>query len=764
MSRGQVFEQLVPTAKPKRNGFDLSFANNISLKFGQLTPVFCKEVIPGDTFHIQSTFGLKLMPMYFPVQNRMRARLHFFYVRNRNIWTNWKKFYRGDKGVVMPYISGSEPHMFDFFKQGTLADYLGVPTNNVDIFTQSNSLGLQKDILGQGFTKLPNLNNDDYIPVYRGKEYFESKYGFARDFRRFCSSSEANIVPNIIGLGFITGFINNVFTAKSKIQIKFSNTVSPTPPSSAVFSICMLKKKTTISPDDLTAEQLVSGKGFYEIVGTLFDGTKHYFSLNEANSQFETLTLGNYSWDMTPNTEITNPITLSYDKFNKAIKRYPNTYCLGIVIHDLGSLKAVEDYIGFSDVVITNQPVVNRDTGTLNVFQKGTQKINALPFRAYESIYNAIYRNTVNDPFILNGVPEYDQFNTTLGDGADTTDYQLYQDYWEKDFLTTCLPSPQAGTAPLLGFSAVNTPPSSASNTYQMKYTTENGSTKSIRVTQQSSGALSFSASGTSDNALQGDLQALNSLTQFGISINDLRNVNALQRFAEKQIANGYRYKDIIESHFGIEIALRELDMPEFIGGVTQDVNVQAVTQTSEDGNTPLGWQSGNAGAYGQTKKISKYCDEHGFIIGILSVVPIPTYTQLLPKFFTKFGQLDYYSPEFAHIGLQPVTYREVCPIQASASNIPLSNVFGYNRGFYDLLSSVDEAHAEFRGSLRDFLMNRLFGNAPQLSGEFLKIDPEQTNNVFNVTMANDDKIYGQVYFDILAERPLPLYNEPRLE
>ena len=102
MARGQVFERLIPNEKPKRNGFDLSFANNFSTKFGTLTPVLCKEVIPGDTFNIESAFGLKLMPMYFPVQTRMRARLHFFYVRNRNPRKNWKKFLRGDKNVVMP--------------------------------------------------------------------------------------------------------------------------------------------------------------------------------------------------------------------------------------------------------------------------------------------------------------------------------------------------------------------------------------------------------------------------------------------------------------------------------------------------------------------------------------------------------------------------------------------------------------------------------------------------------------------------------------
>ena len=74
---------------PKRNTYDLSFVNNATFKFGQLTPVFCKEVISGDSFSITPTFGLRYMPMVFPIQTDMRATLHFFYVRNRNLWKDW---------------------------------------------------------------------------------------------------------------------------------------------------------------------------------------------------------------------------------------------------------------------------------------------------------------------------------------------------------------------------------------------------------------------------------------------------------------------------------------------------------------------------------------------------------------------------------------------------------------------------------------------------------------------------------------------------
>ena len=89
---------------PNRNVFDGSFANNLTLKMGDLVPVFCKEVLPGDAFKIDATFGLRFMPMVFPVQTRLKANLHFFYVRNRTLWKDWSDFIGKTKEVISPYL------------------------------------------------------------------------------------------------------------------------------------------------------------------------------------------------------------------------------------------------------------------------------------------------------------------------------------------------------------------------------------------------------------------------------------------------------------------------------------------------------------------------------------------------------------------------------------------------------------------------------------------------------------------------------------
>lgn len=117
-----------PTNKVKRNAFDLSFQNHLTFNFGQLVPCFCKEVIPGDTFEIDSAFGLNFLPTAFPVQSKINANIHYFYVRNRTLWKDWYDYYFGTKeGLVSPYL-GSKMLAKNQIKSSTLLDYFNIPT------------------------------------------------------------------------------------------------------------------------------------------------------------------------------------------------------------------------------------------------------------------------------------------------------------------------------------------------------------------------------------------------------------------------------------------------------------------------------------------------------------------------------------------------------------------------------------------------------------------------------------------------------------
>nr|WNN13334.1 MAG: major capsid protein [Microviridae sp.] len=384
--------------------------------------------------------------------------------------------------------------------------------------------------------------------------------------------------------------------------------------------------------------------------------------------------------------------------------------------------------------------------------------ISALPFRAYESIFNAFYRNERIDPMLdEQGFPEYNKYLQNDGDGQDDFDYKLHNRYWEKDFLTTALPSPQMGNAPLIGLAQNNRP-------FVEQQMILNDQETRVKVATDPDTKQVIGISYYSENIPVGSVEALNEAISYGISINDFRNVNALQRWLEKSQARGYKYKDQLLSHFGVNVKFEQLNMPEFIGGISQDINSQTIVNQAASENYKLGEFAGTLSAFGSGKnKVRKYCDEPGFIVGILSISPIPTYSQLLPKMFLKHHRLDYYFPEFGHIGLQPIALKEIVPLQVhKLAPTKKDDTFGYQRSFYDYVQSTDEVHGSLRTSLRNYLINREFADIPALSKQFLEINPDEVNDIFSVT-EDSDKVVGQVSFKITAKRPIPFFGTPTL-
>lgn len=768
------FVQNPPVNKPDRNAFDLSFANNLTMKMGYLYPVFCKEVIPGDTFNIESSFGLRFMPLLFPVQSRVRADIHFFYVRNRNLWKNWQDFIgRTKEGLTFPYINQTGTN---FFSTGSLADYLGVPTSfisNTSTYLQSNSSSSKtsSDASAIFGSKILNTSTAKGLSVclrlqsalnidkmFSGlNDYSSISYLMEGWFNTYRLDALSSNVKQSSGVLFDTPLTNE----NSKCPLTFTFNFSHIPANTNNFTISFYGKPKnrqlkgyTNNPEGLNLKLIGFLSKTYEKMspcviekddeittyvgsGKTLNSTFQEF-LSNSFAKYECIYVGLSGSYFTVSSEFIEQFYMQLLNYSNgdAMKEVFDQFrtCLGFTLSS-GSSSS------FSLVDNKDDSIYSNDL-----------RISALPFRAYESIYNSFFRNQQNNPFKINGSIEYNKFVTTDEDGADSTPYTLYRRNWEQDFMTSCLPSPQQGTAPLLG---------ARTNVQSYEITTSDGTKYKVDTDNNNVTGIS-SYEGSIDAST---IKALNSAVEIGISINDLRNVNALQRWLEINAQRGYRYKDQILSHFGVEIECKTLDMPEYIGGFSQDVDINAIYQQEQTDIADLGSFAGVGTCMAASKhSINRYCDEHGFIMAVLSVVPIPSYSQLLPKFFTKFNALDYFFPEFNHLGFQPVPIKEVSPLQAKYSNIDINKTFGYNRAWYDYLKSTDEVHGLFRTNLRNFLINRVFGSVPELSPDFIEIDPEQINDVFVVTDSSDDKILGQVYFKCIVDRPISKYGTPRLE
>lgn len=724
-----------PANKVKRNTFDLSRSSNVSLRFGRITPFMCLPVLPGDSAKLSLNFGIRAMPTAFPVQTKIRADVHYFYVRNRNLWKDWPNFIGmtgKSEGYQLPKFENSAFKM-DCYTDGSLADYLGVPTSitgnksyNSPVswsgtFNNSTSSFLWHPLDSSAdCVQLPSVSSRDGAiltcqlvalnsPGVTGiidkdtQVKVTLKYkGSTDDFNKIIADFNRH------ERYFVDGFLAYSPSTGSLVDLNCTS-VDPT-----IFYTC----RVDLYAGPRTIDFIFTFNR--RVAGLPQNPGYAYFVLSWRNSERRPLTFDDSEFEIS-RYSVTSP------------SRYEH---------------------------ISGKDWADGDPSVL-------PDLNAMPFRAYESIYNSFYRDQRNNPYIVNGVHDPNVYLPTTDGGEDSHYYEWHYRNWEQDFITTAVPTPQQGIAPLVGIS------SSGVATFELS----DGTPYKVELTTAEDGDTITGAKYTK-NLPNEVARSLVNVATSGISINDFRGVNALQRWLEMNMRRGLKYKDQIKSHFGVDVSYAELDMPEFIGGATQFFDSMQINQTnSGTSDDPLGSYAGQLACVGGSKhRVKHYCDEHGYIIGLISIVPVPAYSQLMPKDFIKSSPLDYFFPEFGHLGMQPITYNEVCPLQALATDINPNSTYGYQRAWYEYLSATDEVHGDFRYTLRDFVLYRDFGRVPSLSEEFLTVRPEQLNEIFTVNSVPDpsdpkgeekvniDPFLGQLHIDCVMKRPIPRFGIPRLE
>lgn len=76
--------------KPHFNTFNLDRRNMFTAKIGQLLPIFCEEVIPGDEIKISMQHFSRSMPVQTAAFTRLKENIQFFFVPYTSLWS----FYR----------------------------------------------------------------------------------------------------------------------------------------------------------------------------------------------------------------------------------------------------------------------------------------------------------------------------------------------------------------------------------------------------------------------------------------------------------------------------------------------------------------------------------------------------------------------------------------------------------------------------------------------------------------------------------------------
>ena len=121
---------MVPDAEIPRSSFAMQKTLKTSFDSGYLVPIFCEEVLPGDTFNVRATLFGRLATPIFPVMDNLHLDTFFFFVPNRLVWDNWVKF-MGEQENPSDSISYTIPQQVSpvgGYDVGSLQDYFGLPT------------------------------------------------------------------------------------------------------------------------------------------------------------------------------------------------------------------------------------------------------------------------------------------------------------------------------------------------------------------------------------------------------------------------------------------------------------------------------------------------------------------------------------------------------------------------------------------------------------------------------------------------------------
>lgn len=384
------------------------------------------------------------------------------------------------------------------------------------------------------------------------------------------------------------------------------------------------------------------------------------------------------------------------------------------------------------------------------------EQINALPFAAYQMIYNEYYRdqNLVTEiNFKLN-----DGYN-----GAYSDLLTLRKRSYEHDYFTACLPFAQKGAAVQIPLGTVQLDPDWKSKGNEPQIKDQNGNPVTGDFLQSIGGGFLSTVNGAPPTYTESAYDPNGSLQVGATQINDLRRAFRLQEWLEKNARGGTRYSEHILQHFGVKVRDSRLQRPEYITGTKAPVIISEVLNTTgpttpSGPNLPQGNMSGHAVSVGSGYSGSYRVEEHGYIIGIMSVMPLPAYQQGIERHYLRRDPLDYYYPSFAHIGEQPVVNKELYAFTDQGDG-----TFGYIPRFAEYKYMRNRVAGDFRNSLDSWHLGRIFQNLPTLSQQFLEVDDTDLNRVFAVNPEQSDPLYCQIVHKIKAIRPMPVYGTPMI-
>lgn len=397
---------------------------------------------------------------------------------------------------------------------------------------------------------------------------------------------------------------------------------------------------------------------------------------------------------------------------------------------------SVGDYMGL--------PTVGQPTAPLAV--------NLLPFRAYNAIYNAWYRD---ENLIASANANTDDAGQVEGN------FPLQRRAKSHDYFTSCLPWPQKFVAPSIASPVTGIGVDAA--TAQIAGPVAAKETPSPTQALPGSGLATYT--NYFDSAVarflisnDGPSSSMNVFAQTDVNL--FRQAIQVQAFLERMARGGTRYTEITENIFGVRNPDARLQRPEYIGGGQTPLQFTPIAQTAT-GGSGLG-SLGAAGTAVGNNQASYAATEHGFIIAIMSVKSELSYSQGVHPMWDRRTLYHYYNPAFAGLGEQAVTRRQIYATGAAASD---DVVFGYQERWHELRTHWSSVRGLFRptaaGNIDEWHLSQQFVGAPTLGATFIQDTPPMSRVFPAVGAAPLTAYLADVHVQVEMVRPLPTYSTP---
>ncbi|UPW41829.1 major capsid protein [Peromfec virus RodF5_17] len=330
-----------------------------------------------------------------------------------------------------------------------------------------------------------------------------------------------------------------------------------------------------------------------------------------------------------------------------------------------------------------------------------------LPARAFALIWNEFFRSEqVDDPVYIYKENWMSDLELPNNGSWSPTNYtgQLPPVRRYGDLFSTCVVKPQKGPSVLVPGIA-KAPISTVSNSVVtgahssmiVRFSSSgNVPSQGLFAGTSSTGSLGLGSSGTtfSGNGVYPSNLVIDDSNP-GYTINALRTAFQLQKYLERDSIFGSRYREYLYASYGVTSPDSRLQLPEFLAGAHNRLNIAQIPSTSATTSDPLGQYGANINSLSEhSGRFSKSFTEHGYIITVGCIRYKHLYSQAVAPLFRRSSRTDFYDPLFANLGQQAIMTNSVV---GSADSGETPTVFGYNEAFASYRTILDRVSGQMR-------------------------------------------------------------------